>query len=150
MEWLTQTLPDNDTMALITVALFAFALISGVDHLLWIACAALLVNLLTISVSLHMLWLWFVLASTTLVGVIICYRWRLLRRAEAPPPIELEQPGRQLIGCHTRLESPLINGSGRLKVGNTIWPVVSSEDLPSGSEVVVVEIEGITLRVVGK
>lgn len=45
------------------------------------------------------------------------------------------------------LESPLINGHGHVRVGDSSWPVVADEDLAAGSHVEVLAVEGITLRV---
>ncbi|WP_369678483.1 NfeD family protein, partial [Sodalis-like endosymbiont of Proechinophthirus fluctus] len=41
---------------------------------------------------------------------------------------------------------PLINGFGRLRVGDSTWRVQVSEDLPAGTWVGVYVTEGITLR----
>ncbi|NYY81409.1 hypothetical protein DMI65_19260 [Escherichia coli] len=57
----------------------------------------------------------------------------------------LNQRGQQLIGRRFVLESPLVNGRGHMRVGDSSWPVSASEDLGAGSHVEVIAIEGITL-----
>ncbi|NYY80046.1 hypothetical protein DMH17_16760 [Raoultella planticola] len=54
------------------------------------------------------------------------------------------QPARQAAGrprLHTG--SPLINGHGHVRVGDSSWPVVADEDLAAGSHVEVLAVEGI-------
>ena len=55
------------------------------------------------------------------------------------------QRGQQLIGRRFVLESPLVNGRGHMRVGDSSWPVSASEDLGAGTHVEVIAIEGITL-----
>ncbi|STE76632.1 nodulation efficiency family protein [Escherichia coli] len=57
----------------------------------------------------------------------------------------LNQRGQQLIGRRFVLESPLVNGRGHMRVGDSSWPVSASEDLGAGTHVEVIAIEGITL-----
>ncbi|GHM52235.1 hypothetical protein ECZU51_09050 [Escherichia coli] len=57
----------------------------------------------------------------------------------------LNQRGQQLIGRRFVLESPLVNGRGHMRVGDSSWPVSASEDLSAGTHVEVIAIEGITL-----
>ncbi|EIQ77249.1 TPA: NfeD family protein, partial [Escherichia coli] len=45
------------------------------------------------------------------------------------------------------LESPLVNGRGHMRVGDSSWPVSASEDLGAGTHVEVIAIEGITLHI---
>ncbi len=52
---------------------------------------------------------------------------------------------KQLIGRRFVLESPLVNGRGHMRVGDSSWPVSASEDLGAGTHVEVIAIEGITL-----
>lgn len=59
----------------------------------------------------------------------------------------LNQRGQQLIGRRFVLESPLVNGRGHMRVGDSSWPVSASEDLGAGTHVEVIAIEGITLHI---
>ncbi|MGB1110393.1 MAG: NfeD family protein [Gammaproteobacteria bacterium] len=58
----------------------------------------------------------------------------------------LNQRGKQYIGKRYQLTKPIINGSGQIKVGDTLWKV-SGEDAAEGSSVEVVDAEGTVLIV---
>ena len=40
-----------------------------------------------------------------------------------------------------------MNGRGHMRVGDSSWPVVADDDLSAGTQVEVIAVEGITLRV---
>jgi inner membrane protein len=58
----------------------------------------------------------------------------------------LNRRGEQLIGKRYVLVEPIINGRGKARVGDGQW-LVSGPDLPAGSTVEVVAVEGTTLKV---
>lgn len=59
---------------------------------------------------------------------------------------KLNRRGEQLIGGRYVLAEPIVNGRGKAKVGDGQW-LVSGPDLPAGSTVEVVAVEGATLKV---
>ncbi|HAU5508766.1 TPA: NfeD family protein, partial [Cronobacter sakazakii] len=63
------------------------------------------------------------------------------------PDNALNQRGQQLIGQRFTLTQALENGRGQITVGDSVWPVVASSDLPAGTVVEVVALDGIRLRV---
>jgi membrane protein implicated in regulation of membrane protease activity len=74
---------------------------------------------------------------------------RLLRPrlAQATPGSErLNRRGEQMIGQRYQLVEPIINGRGKACVGDGQW-LVSGPDLPLGSTVEVVAVDGSTLQV---
>ena len=58
----------------------------------------------------------------------------------------LNRRGEQLIGGRYVLIEPIVNGRGKARVGDGQW-LVSGPDLPVGSTVEVVSVEGTTLQV---
>lgn len=74
--------------------------------------------------------------------------WKLFRRAnnENDHP-ELNQRGAQLIGRVIQLEEELIQGQGRIQVGDTLWKVRASGTIEKGSTVVVTGCDGMTLLI---
>jgi hypothetical protein len=131
----------------------AFALIAGElllpgYFLLWIGLAAAAMGVV----------LWAVptvgaLAQAVLFGVFafaFCAayaRWlrpRLERRA--PGDERLNRRGEQMIGQRYELIEPIVNGRGKARVGDGQW-LVSGPDLPLGSTVEVVAVQGTTLQV---
>lgn len=74
-------------------------------------------------------------------------RWlrpRLERRA--PGDERLNRRGEQMIGQRYELIEPIINGRGKARVGDGQW-LVSGPDLPLGSTVEVVAVDGTMLQV---
>ncbi len=66
-------------------------------------------------------------------------------------PLESDQPllnqrGAQYIGHTYRLDQPIINGSGKVRVGDSDWKI-NGPDMPRGSQVRVVGTEGASLIV---
>jgi hypothetical protein len=81
-----------------------------------------------------------------LLSVLMVFLWRKYRPAQSESNNTLNQGGRDFIGQVYVLIEPIVHGVGRAKVGDSSWRVVGA-DLPAGSSVRVVAIEGATLRV---
>ena len=58
---------------------------------------------------------------------------------------QLNQRAAQLIGRVVTLEEPLVNGQGRIQIGDTLWKVRTSQPLEKGSQIVVTGTDGMTL-----
>jgi len=66
-------------------------------------------------------------------------------------PLETDEPnlnrrGSQYVGRVFTLDDPIVNGVGKVKVGDSHWRI-SGEDMPGGSQVTVGDVEGATLKV---
>ena len=74
--------------------------------------------------------------------------WHYKKRypAQASDQPLLNRRGAQLVGHVYPLESAIIDGRGRLKIGDAFW-TASGPDMAIGSRVRVVAVEGTTLRV---
>ncbi|WP_210497980.1 NfeD family protein, partial [Pantoea ananatis] len=62
-------------------------------------------------------------------------------------PNSLNQRGNQMIGLQLTLDTALQNGIGHVRVGDSSWRVQADQNLPAGTLVEVVAVEGITLRI---
>ncbi|QJE73564.1 NfeD family protein [Aerophototrophica crusticola] len=67
-------------------------------------------------------------------------------------PGDTDEPGlnrraEQYVGRTVVLESGVVNGRGRARVGDSLWTVSSTRDLPAGAAVRVVAADGVVLRV---
>lgn len=58
----------------------------------------------------------------------------------------LNQRSRQYVGRLFTLETAISNGMGRIRVDDTIWRV-EGPDLPAGTQVKVVDVDGVVLKV---
>jgi membrane protein implicated in regulation of membrane protease activity len=69
-----------------------------------------------------------------------------LRRGEGKGDRHLNRRGEQLIGHRYVLDSAIVNGRGKARVGDSLW-LVEGPDLPAGTAIEVVGVEGSLLRV---
>ena len=86
-------------------------------------------------------------AVLTILAALWWYRW-LKHRDRTHPPSTLNQRGQQMIGRQLTLDEGLVNGFGHVRIGDGNWRVQAEEDLPAGTQITVVAVEGITLRIV--
>lgn len=133
---------------ILAVLLIAGEILLPGYFLLWIGLAAAAMGVL--------LWL---LPSLGLLGQAILFgvmafafcvayaRWLRprLERSEAGDE-RLNRRGEQMIGQRYELIEPIVNGRGKARVGDGQW-LVSGPDLPLGSTVEVVAVDGTTLQV---
>jgi len=84
------------------------------------------------------------LAFAFCVGYARWLRPRLER--SAPGNERLNRRGEQMIGQRYVLVEPIVNGRGKARVGDGQW-LVSGPDLPLGSTVEVIAVDGTTLKV---
>ena len=128
--------------------LLAAEMLGGNGYLLWSGVAAVITGLLVWVTPFSWEWQGALFAVLTLVAAWLWYRWlsRQVRR-QKPADAALNQRGQQLVGKRYTLETTLINGRGHVRIGDSSWPVVADDDLAAGTRVVVIAVEGITLRV---
>jgi membrane protein implicated in regulation of membrane protease activity len=124
----------------------ALELIAPGVFLFWFGLAALLVGLL--SFVLHPSWqaqfLMFAVFAAAAVPV-----WRRLawgQNAASKTNPFLNRRAEALVGREFTLEKPIIDGSGTVRIGDTIWRV-AGPDAPAGSRVRIVQAEGANLTV---
>ncbi|OAF17762.1 NfeD family protein [Bradyrhizobium neotropicale] len=126
----------------ILMALEVFA--PGV-FLFWLGLASLLVGL--VSFVVHPSWqaqlLMFAVFAVAAVPV-----WRRLARAKTDAGASpfLNKRTEALLGREFTLEKPIIDGSGTVRIGDTVWRV-AGPDTPAGTRVKVVQVDGANLTV---
>ncbi|MGP1126824.1 NfeD family protein [Serratia sp. CY56464] len=127
--------------------LLAAEMLGAGGYLLWSGVAALLVGVL-IWLLPQLSWAWQSATFAVLTVVVAYLWWYWLRRrpaaASGGSPV-LNQRNRQLIGTRATLTEPMHNGMGRINIGDSSWRAQAAEDLPAGTEVEVVAVEGVTL-----
>ncbi|EHM48313.1 MAG: NfeD family protein [Yokenella regensburgei] len=128
--------------------LLAAEMLGGNGYLLWSGVAAVVTGMLVWLLPFGWEWQGTLFAVLTLVAAWLWWRWLANRvKRQRPGDSHLNQRGAQLIGRHFTLEDTLMNGRGHMRVGDSSWPVVADDDLPAGSKVEVIAVEGITLRI---
>ena len=134
----------------IGVALLAFEVMSPGVYLLWFGVAAILTGLLSFQLWDFAFWGWqmqvlaFLILS--LASVLIGRRLFPATGADDTDQPLLNQRDRQLVGRLATLTEPIVNGHGRVRIGDTLWRV-TGEDMAEGTRVRVVAAENGELRV---
>src|SRR5262249_11488138 len=126
--------------------LMALELAAPGVFLFWLGLAALLVGL--VSFAVHPSWqtqfLMFAVFAVAAVPV-----WRRLAssrsRGSQSHPF-LNRRAAALVGREFTLEKPIVDGSGTVRIDDTIWRV-AGPDAPAGSRVRVVKVDGANLTV---
>jgi inner membrane protein len=83
------------------------------------------------------------------LALISCFvYWRFVRRVLNEPSDQprLNRRAEQFIGRRYVLDSAIVNGQGKARVGDSLW-MVEGPDLPVGATVEVIGVDGATLRV---
>ena len=138
--------PKMIVWACIALGLIAAETLAPGIFLLWLGFAATAVFLLVFvlpELSLLMQVLLFVVLSFVSVSMYV----KFFRGKEAPSdqPL-LNRRGEQLIDKVLTLETAIINGQGRVKIGDAFW-TVQGPDLPANTLVRVISVDSMTLRV---
>jgi hypothetical protein len=128
------------------IILMALELAAPGVFLFWLGLAALLVGLL--SFAIHPSWQLQILmfAVFAACAVPLWRRVALTSRTVARDNPYLNRRADALVGRVFTLEKPIIDGSGTVKIGDTVWRV-AGPDAPAGSRVRIVQADGASLTV---
>ena len=142
MQWLTSAW----FWAALAVALFALEAAAPGAFMLWFGCAAVVTTLVVAVLPLSLSAQWLLFSALAVVAVLVGYRYR-----KRNPPTSSDQPllnhrTSRFVGTVQTLEQPIVNGRGRIKVGDTFW-TVHGDDAPAGTPVRVLGADGMTLLV---
>ncbi len=143
-EVLTALSPWHWLLAAVAL-MIAEALMPGV-FLLWFGGGAAATGLLLWlwpAMSWQLQWVFFALVSITSIVVIRRYRDRHPEQTSHPT---LNQRGMSYVGRRYTLVEPIVDGYGKLHVDDTSWKICG-ENLPAGTHVKVIGVEGTVLRV---
>jgi membrane protein implicated in regulation of membrane protease activity len=87
-----------------------------------------------------------VLFAVTAVAASYLYLQLFRQAQEDDGAPELNQRAGSLIGHRFELAEPLLDGNGRLQIGDTFWQVSCEEDLSPGTRVEVIAADAMHLR----
>ncbi len=130
------------------VALMAVEAFAPGAFFLWPGVSAIIIGIVAYLIP-GLSWqlavtIWGLLSVVTVTG------WIAYRKNNPAKPTEnptLNRRAEQYIGRPFTLTSPIVNGKGDMRVDDSMWRVVSDEDLPAGAQVKVVAVEGTSLRI---
>lgn len=126
-------------MVLGLILLGAEILVPGI-FLLWIGIAAIIVGALSLMLWDTAIWGWQI---QTVLFVVLALASALIgkryvdRNQDASDEPLLNQRAAQLVGRTATLEEPVVNGHGRIRIGDTMWRV-TGQDMAAGTQVRVV------------
>ena len=130
----------------LAVMFLAIELLAPGFFFLWLAVSAFVVGsvlLMIPSANFEIqLFLFSVLAVTS---ILVWRRYVSAKSQESDHPL-LNQRGAQYIGLTFNLVTPIENGRGKVKVGDSLW-LVHGPDCPLGSKVKVVAVKGTVFEV---
>lgn len=134
------------TWGVLALILISAEIIAPGAFLLWLGLAAAVLFITTLLIPSMS-----VLTQIILFGIFSFIFIQLYRKYFRRSVRETDQPllnrrADQLIGNVYRLESPIIEGRGQVRVGDAIWSVIG-DDLEAGRSVRVVAVHGMDLRI---
>ena len=128
------------------VALLVFELMSGSGFLLWIAIGSFITSIFMLFAP-AIDWPWALLLFSTFSVITCLLWWRYLKscteRSDKPT---LNRRTDNFIGRIFDLETPIENGRGKIRIGDTFW-VVEGNDQEENTKVRVVSVDGVLLHV---
>ncbi|HTD28849.1 MAG TPA: NfeD family protein [Xanthomonadaceae bacterium] len=132
--------------ACVSLLLMAAEMIAPGAFMLWLGFAAAGVFLLLLVVPLTAIWQAVAFALLSIVSVTVY--WRLFRKSgpRSDQPL-LNRRAEQLIGQVYPLDTAIVDGRGRLKIGDAFW-AVEGPDTPARTPVRIVSVHDMSLQVV--
>lgn len=128
------------------LALVVVETVAPGTYFLWMGSAAFVAGALLLlwpQAPLEIQVLLFALLSVAIIAVWRYYSARRPARTDHPT---LNRRGAQYVGQTFVLSDPIVNGSGRIRIGDTTWKA-SGPDTEAGAAVQVVGVDGAVLRV---
>lgn len=142
-----ENLINNYGWWLLALVLIGAEVIAPGYFMLWIGIAAGVMGLITLIVpTLSPITQALVFALLAISSCTLYWRFiRPLAEQRNDQPL-LNRRGAKLVGQRVVVVEPIVNGRGKVRVGDGAW-LAEGPDLPVGSEVEVVAVDGTTLRV---
>jgi membrane protein implicated in regulation of membrane protease activity len=113
--------------------------------MLWLGLAALLVGVISLFVD----WTWqaqFIAFAVFSFAAIPLWRRLATRDGATTDQPFLNRRAEALVGRIFTLEKPIVDGSGTMRVDDTVWRITGA-DVPAGSRVKVTRVDGTALHV---
>jgi membrane protein implicated in regulation of membrane protease activity len=132
---------------LLALVLIGAELVMPGYFMLWIGIAAAVMGVLVLIVpDLGALAQAFAFAVLAVVSCVIY--WKFVRRElskDSDQPL-LNRRAEQFVGRRYVLDSAIVNGQGKARVGDSVW-LVEGPELPAGAPIEVISVSGTTLKV---
>jgi inner membrane protein len=147
LDWIREVGPWS--WMVLGVILLALEIVVPGVFLLWIGVAAILTGALSLQLWGWESWIWqvqvLVFLALSLAAVFIGRRIMRSRGDDSDHPL-LNRRAEQLVGRTATLSEAIVEGRGRVRLGDTMWRI-SGPDLPVGARVRVTSVADGTLIV---
>ena len=130
----------------VALALFALEALLPGTFMLWLGIAAVGTALIELVVPMSGAAQWMLFAILSLISVGAGWQYKKRNPATLSDQPLLNRRGEQLVGQVFVLESAIVDGRGRIKIGDALW-AAHGPDLPAGTRVRVASINGTALHV---
>jgi membrane protein implicated in regulation of membrane protease activity len=130
------------------LALMVFELFNPGAYMLWLGLGALLTALVVlVAPTMATVWQIVVFGLLSLAAILAYRDWRRRNPAaeDSDQPL-LNKRAAQLVGQVHVLAEPVVDGRGRLKIGDAFWTIFGP-DMAVGQRIRVVATDGVTLNV---
>lgn len=127
------------------LVLLGLELVLPGGFLLWMGISGIITGLIVLVQPLGWPVQWLIFGVLSLVSIALWVGWSRNRKAVSDRPY-LNRRADQFTGHEAVLEQPIVQGFGRVVLGDTVWRV-SGPDLPAGQRVRIVGSDGNVLRV---
>ena len=145
MQWLTEISAWH--WASLGIILLIMEMLGTAGFLIGSAIAAFLMAAI-ISIAPDLDWKWqLAIFSSTAIIFSIVYLKRFANFNEKSDQPNLNNRAAQHIGKRYTLNEAIVNGQGRIQVGDTFWKVTCDQDLEASTQVEVTDINGMDLIV---
>lgn len=139
--------PSPTAWLVIALVLFAAEALAPGAFMLWLGIAAAVVFAIVLAVpGLSLLAQAAIFVLLSFAAALVYRRW-FRGRGRRADDSTLNRRAEQLVGRVVPLEHAIVNGIGRVQIADAYWEV-HGEDLPAGSAVRIVGVDGMSLRVV--
>lgn len=128
------------------VVLASVEVLAPTTLFLWLGVAAGVVGLILLVYPLLSWQFQFLFFAILSVGSVVIFRHLYRQTEHQADSLHLNRRAEQYLGTLHTLETDIVNGRGRATVGDTHWTVEGPE-LPTGTRVRVIGVDGIILRV---
>lgn len=130
----------------VAVGFLAIELLAPGFFFLWLAVSAFVVGSVLLMIPSASFEIQLLLFSVLAVTSILVWRRYVSAKAQESDHPLLNQRGAQYIGRTFTLVTPIENGQGKIKVGDSLW-LVQGQDCPLGSKVKVMAVKGTIFEV---
>ncbi|MFA5955450.1 NfeD family protein [Hyphomicrobium sp.] len=130
--------------ALAVTLLVLESIVPGV-HFVWFGLSAAIVGVIALAAPIG--WEWQLIAFALIALAVVFWVRQKSREESAKPDVPgLNERGTQYVGRVVTIEDAIVNGRGKVRVGDTVW-VAEGEDGPKGANVKVTGTDGTVLVV---